>query len=163
MNSNAGATYPRDYSDDAIYDRIEEHLEVLKKREWQEKKVFQLYPQVSLGLTELQSRASKRSLRASRWLSMTALILSVLSMIVAGIVARSSSRSADEWRTDQLAILGSINGNISSSQQSIEVKASDDSATLQEWRDDLMSILGKIDQDLSGLQATQPTTGDVVQ
>ena len=155
MNSNAEHTYPRDYSDDGILDRIRELLNTLEDHEFQENIVFRLYPQVTLGQTELQSRASKRSLRASGLLSKTALGLSVASMIFSGFVAWSSLRSADEWRTDQLAILGSMNSNISSSRESIAARASADAVTLQKWRNDQMSILRNIDQNLLGILADQ--------
>ena len=113
MNTNTDRTYPEDYSDKEISERVRELLDSLDHHDFQENKVMRLYPQVTLGQTELQSRASERSLRASKLISITALTLSVTSMIFSGLVAWSSSRTADQWRLDQLSILAEINHHVS--------------------------------------------------
>lgn len=113
MNTDTDRTYPEDYSDKEINKIVREHLDSLGHHEFQENQVLRLYPQVALGQTELQSRASKRSLHASILMSTTALALSVASMLFSGIIAGSNSRSADLWRLDQLSILADINHHVS--------------------------------------------------
>jgi len=112
MSMNTDRTYPEDYSDKEISERVKELLDSLEHHDFQENQVMRLYPQVTLGQTELQSRASKQALRASKWTSFTALTLSVVAIIFSGFIAWSSSRNADEWRFDQLSILTDINHHV---------------------------------------------------
>jgi len=113
MNTNAEHTYPEDLTDKEISERVKGHLENLEHHNYQSNQVFQLYPQVTLGLTELQKRSAERALRASRNLSKTAIVLSLGAILFSGIVAWSTSRIADEWRLDQLSILTDINHHVS--------------------------------------------------
>ena len=108
MSTNEDKRYPIDFSDQEITDEIANKLDLLAREKRMSIKQTRDFAQITLGQTELQSRSSKRELRASKITSGTAIALSFAAIFISVWVASSSSRSSDEWRTDQMATLGSI-------------------------------------------------------